>query len=88
MPKVFIGNELRITSTPHAWELQSRIPRKNMDDEWRHKGSYTSFSNALKGCLQALIRESSKDSYKDAKEDAENLISTSLKNHNIDIEDI
>ena len=88
MPKVFIGNELRITSTPHAWELQSRIPRKNMDDEWRHKGSYASFPNALEGCRQSLIRESSKDSYKDAKEEAENLISTSLKNQNIDIEDI
>ena len=88
MPKVFIGNELRITSTPHAWELQSRIPRKNMDDEWRHKGSYTSLPSALEGCRQSLIRESSKDSYKDAKEDAENLISTSLKNQNIDIEDI
>jgi hypothetical protein len=88
MPKVLIGVELRITSTPHAWELQSRIPRKNIDDEWRHKGSYTSFRSALEGCRQALIRESSKDSYKDAKEDAENLISTSLKNQNIDIEDI
>ena len=88
MPKVFIGNELRITSTPHSWELQSRIPRKNMDDEWRHKGSYTSFPIALEGCRQSLIRESSKDSYKEAKEDAENLISTSLKNQNINIEDI
>lgn len=88
MPKINIGNKFRVITTPHAWELQSRVSRKNMNDEWRLKGCYTSLSNALEGCRQSLIKESSRDSYKDANDDAKNLISTSLKNQNIDVEDI
>lgn len=88
MPIIKIGTELRIKSTPHSWELQIRIPRKDMEDEWRHKSSYTTLPNAINGCLQALIRESDKESYVDAQNDAENLISTSLKAQNIDLDDI
>ena len=88
MPTISIGDEYRIKSTTHSWELQIRIPRNNMDDEWRHKGSYTTIESAVNGCREVLIRESDKDSYMDAFNEAESLISRSLKSHNILFDDI
>jgi hypothetical protein len=88
MPIIEIGNELRIVSTKHAWELEYRIPRANNNEEWRLKGCYTSFKNSIFGCLEALTRESSHKSYTDAQEEAKNLISSSLNAQNITVEGI
>jgi len=88
MPIITIGDEYRIKSTTHSWELQIRIPRNNKDDEWRHKGSYSTIESAVNGCREAFIRESDKDSYMDALNEAESLISRSLKSQNILLDDI
>lgn len=88
MPIIEIGKELRIVSTKHAWELESRIPRANNNVEWRLKGSYTSFENSIFGCLEALTRESKHKSYTDAQQEAKSLISSSLNAQNITVEGI
>ena len=88
MPIIEIGDELRIISTKHAWELEYRIPRANNEEEWRLKGCYTSFENSIYGCLKALIRESTLKSYTDAQQEAKSLISTSLNAQNITVEGI